>query len=170
MNDDKFHPFTFCDKTNVYFLKNFPIKLLKTSDSLISVEQEKVFNELLKDVEQNGIQNPIILEFKNHQWNILLGKKRLQAAFSLNIAFVKAFINIAIDQETDAIKEIISFSTLLQNSDQVVDILGGNSSIDMNCLCLDAQNRLICVGSDHKNWASCELGKSPLDWCREFFS
>lgn len=166
---NQFHPFKFSLQTNVYYCEHFPVHFLSKKDFTIDENQEKVLSKLIHDVEKNGIAKPIILEFKNQEFHVLLGKKRLQAALKLGIPTVKAIVNICNKEmgTFDSIKEILNISQRLQDSQQVVEIFGGPETIDTKYLCLDDKNRLICVGSDHENWTSCQLGKNPLEWCKK---
>lgn len=169
MNQFKFHPFSFSLQASAYFCLDFPIHFISKTDYIIDEQQEKVLSKLIEDVKKNGIEKPIILEFKNQEFQVLLGKKRLQAALKLEILTVKAIVSVC-EKEivvSERLKEIKSISQRLQDSQQIVEIFGGIEKIDMKYLCLDEKNRLICVGSDHENWASCQLGKNPLEWCKK---
>lgn len=155
----KKHPFTFSDESNVYFCDSFPIAVINRQRLNIPNE---MLAKLIKDIQQNGIEKPFILELKDQTFNVVLGSKRLLAASILEITHIKALLNFSND-------EFAKNNTLLplrklQNSDQVIELFGGMEKIDINHLYIDENNRLFCVGSDHEQWCTSERGKNPREW------
>lgn len=153
-----YHPFSFPSHIKAYFIEKIPINLLCSG-----IESVVLTLDFIENVQQNGIKAPITAQLENSIATITLGNKRYAAAKMLNIRYICAIICApAIEFEQECWKSLLSIE--LKNSDDVIKVFGGESNIDVRHLCIDIDNRLVCVAKDHKKWITTPSGAIPEMW------
>lgn len=159
------HPFSVPETVSVFYVGDIPIDLLNPMVKKTSTDPK--IQQLVEDIRKHGIHAPLILDFNNGKMDVLLGNKRLFAAKTLGYTMVKGIINVCSPNSINFNSDwqlLLQGARRLWNSDNVIKVFG--CPIDVQHLCLDKRGRLICVASDHQEWATSKEGTIPETWCQ----